>query len=138
MEATNNILDSMSFSIGAEIAFTDEQSDSVIDFPSSSGHQSSRIPPILQQRVKKRKSWVFLPEHGTEYTQGGRIYWRCARCPQRGIKAVTFADSSTKNMLDHLSIVYELDKNGPYCSIGVFFCLYCVIYLYLSPLPKMQ
>lgn len=80
MEATNNILDSMSFSIGAEIAFTDEQSDSVIDFPSSSGHQSSRIPPILQQRVKKRKSWVFLPEHGTEYTQGGRIYWRCARC----------------------------------------------------------
>ena len=36
---------------------------------------------IYEKRRKVRKSWVYFPENGSEYTTAdGKIRWRCARC----------------------------------------------------------
>ena len=36
---------------------------------------------IYERRRKMRKSWVFFPENGSEYTTAdGKTRWRCARC----------------------------------------------------------
>ncbi|PUU78315.1 hypothetical protein B9Z19DRAFT_1065152 [Tuber borchii] len=83
---------------------------------SSHGEESSVITvekQIYQRKRKMRKSWVFFPENRSEYTASdGKTRWCCAWCSLKGI-AVTFSDSATKNIIEHLRQVYKIEKDGP-------------------------
>ncbi|KAG0138684.1 hypothetical protein HOY82DRAFT_534455 [Tuber indicum] len=87
---------------------------------------------LLYERKKKiRKLWVYWSQKGSEYvTRDGRTRWRCTRCsifsfnmtaakvtnyiigPSPQV-AVTFVDSSTKNMIEHLYDTHKMTKDGP-------------------------
>ena len=115
--------------------------------PGEDGYGAGSERRIYERRRRIRKSWVYFPENGNEYTTiDGKTRWRCARCklifashiinyhsiwslvldlrgpdsailtvsvgPTKGL-SVTFADSSTKNMIEHLHEVHKIGKEGP-------------------------
>jgi len=115
--------------------------------PGEDGYGARSARRIYERRRRIRKSWVYFPENGNEYTTiDGKTRWRCARCklifptliiyyhstwslvlnscssvssiltfsvgPAKGL-GVTFADSSTKNMIEHLHEVHKIGKDGP-------------------------
>ena len=91
------------------------------------GSSSGGDRRIYERRRKVRKSWVYHPENGGEYaTPDGRTRWWCARCrfpdciigvltyrlgPNKRT-AATFADTSTKNMIEHLREMHKMGKHG--------------------------
>ncbi|KAG0128257.1 hypothetical protein HOY82DRAFT_612099 [Tuber indicum] len=77
------------------------------------GSSSGADRRIYERRRKVWKSWVYHPENGGEYaTPDGRTRWLCARCPNKR-SAATLADTSTKNMIEHLRESHKISKHGP-------------------------
>ena len=49
--------------------------------PGEDGYSAGLETRIYQRRKRIRKSWVYFPENGAEYTTiDGKTRWRCARC----------------------------------------------------------
>lgn len=49
--------------------------------PAEDGYTAASGSRIYERRKRIRKSWVYFPENGSEYTTvDGKTRWRCARC----------------------------------------------------------
>ena len=49
--------------------------------PEEDGYSVGSGGRIYERRKRIRKSWVYFPENGSEYTTvDGKMRWRCARC----------------------------------------------------------
>jgi hypothetical protein len=67
----------MGYRIDSDSVFSDEQSNTILSY--SSALSQSQIPGIYQPKNKKRKSWIYRPENGSEYHQARGTRLRCAR-----------------------------------------------------------
>ncbi|KAF8534126.1 hypothetical protein BDD12DRAFT_896995 [Trichophaea hybrida] len=68
---------------------------------------------IFKRKKINRKRFVFNDANGMEFTsKEGKPRWRCQHCPLART-AQRFAVSETKNMIEHLRDIHQIDKDGP-------------------------